>query len=291
MRQTIGLVGYGFVGRAVTEGFCKTVGVHVYDKALGYMRYGRAGLEIGSSAPSNRAEALRGLVKDIHGPIFVCVPTPMKPDGACDTSIVEEVIAGIGSFKTIVLKSTVPPGTTQRLAEKYDARICFNPEFLTEANSVEDFKQQDRIILGGHPDVIKQVSELYELAFPGVHQAWVHATTAEMIKYVTNCFLATKVSFANEIKRLCAALGITYERMIDVAKLDPRLGDSHWHVPGPDGHYGFGGTCFPKDLLALITLARENQIPRAVLVGAWLTNVNVRPERDWEQLKGRAVVE
>ena len=289
MRQTIGVVGYGFVGKAVAAGFCTACDVAVYDKVQGYVRYGVDGLRTTTAAPY-AVDPLKSLVEVTDGPIFICVPTPMEPDGSCDTSIVEEVVAGLGASRTIVLKSTVPPGTTSRLAEKYGARICFNPEFLTEANSVEDFANQDHIILGGPLVVNEKVADLYDLAFPGVHQEWVSARTAEMVKYVTNCFLATKVSLANEIKRLCAALSIPYERMIEVAKLDSRLGESHWQVPGPDEHYGFGGSCFIKDVNALLNLMRRMDTPRAVLEGAWQTNLQVRPERDWEQLKGRAVV-
>jgi len=282
-------VGYGFVGEAVARGFRHAVDVWIYDKVQGSLCMS-SGSTSSSSYSSASAEPLQDLVRRVDGPIFVCVPTPMKPDGSCDTSIVAEVVAGLGTSRPIVLKSTVPPGTTGWLAAKYDARICFNPEFLTEANSVEDFKRQDHIILGGACGVVQEVGALYAEAFPGVHQEWVPATTAEMIKYATNAFLATKVSFANEIKRLCAALGIPYEKMIEVAKLDPRLGESHWQVPGPDGHHGFGGSCFVKDLNALLSVARRMDTSRAVLEGAWKTNLQVRPERDWEQLKGRAVV-
>jgi UDPglucose 6-dehydrogenase len=117
------------------------------------------------------------------------------------------------------------------------------------------------------------------------------AKSAEMVKYVANCFLATKVSFANEIYQICKAIGVDYNGVIETAMLDNRLGTSHWKVPGPDGHFGFGLTCFPKDLNALIKLAELNGVDPKVMKAVWEKNLEVRPERDWELMKGRAVCE
>jgi UDPglucose 6-dehydrogenase len=102
--------------------------------------------------------------------------------------------------------------------------------------------------------------------------------------------LATKVSFANEIYQICKEMGVDYNTVISTATLDKRLGKSHWKVPGPDGHYGFGLTCFPKDLNALIRLAESHGVDAKVMKAAWEKNLEVRPERDWEQMKGRAVL-
>ena len=112
-----------------------------------------------------------------------------------------------------------------------------------------------------------------------------------MVKYTTNTFLPTKVSFANEIKMICDKVGIDYDKVIEYATHDDRLGHSHWSVPGPDGHLGFGGSCFPKDINALLDICRELGVPAKTIYGAWETNLNVRPEQDWEELKGRAVVD
>ena len=112
-----------------------------------------------------------------------------------------------------------------------------------------------------------------------------------MVKYTTNTFLSVKVSFANEMKMICDKIGIDYDKVTEYATLDERLGHSHWSVPGPDGHYGFGGSCFPKDINALIKVADELDIHPNMLIGAWETNLDVRPEEDWKKLKGRAVVE
>jgi UDPglucose 6-dehydrogenase len=235
---------------------------------------------------------------------FVAVPTPMLPDGSADTSIVESVLDDLASqprskksCRIAVIKSTCPPGTTERWNKKYAStplRVIFNPEFLTEANAVEDFKNQDRIVLGGPRPYINMVKQVFEAAFPRVPIVKTSSTTAEMVKYTTNATLAVKVSLANEFSQICEALDargldIDYDKVMEYASLDKRLGTSHWKVPGPDGHRGFGGSCFPKDVNALMHIARQHGIEPMTLDGAWRKNLDVRPERDWERLKGRAV--
>jgi len=112
-----------------------------------------------------------------------------------------------------------------------------------------------------------------------------------MVKYMTNTFLATKVSFANEMYMICDKLDIDYDKVVEYSTYDERLGKSHWAVPGPDGKFGFGGSCFPKDINALLEVANKFKIDVFTLDGAWETNLQVRPEKDWEELKGRAVSE
>ena len=232
--------------------------------------------------------------------IFVCVPTPMKKDGSCDTSIVEAVVKDINdmvvsrnvSGRIVAIKSTIPPTTTERLNEECkNIQIVFNPEFLTEANFIEDFKNQDRIIIGGPRPASTELRQVYSLVFPNVPIIKTGSTTAEMVKYMTNTFLATKVSFANEMKMLCDFFNIDYDKVVEYSTYDERLGKSHWAVPGPDGKLGFGGSCFPKDINALISIADKWEIPTNVLLGAWDTNLDVRPEEDWKELKGRAVTD
>jgi UDPglucose 6-dehydrogenase len=110
-----------------------------------------------------------------------------------------------------------------------------------------------------------------------------------MVKYVANTFLATKVSFANEINQICKRSQIDYDDVIKLATLDERLGESHWEVPGPDGHYGFGGSCFPKDVNGLASFASQIGIEPSMLLATWHKNLEVRPEKDWESLIGRAI--
>lgn len=275
----IAVVGAGIVGNAFYEGMRHAFEVVRYDTRPEF----------------SDVKNLNELLSLVDGPIFVCVPTPMNSDGSASTSIVESVIREISEIdnkRTVVIKSTVPPGTTEKLNVVYgpSMSVVFNPEFLTEAKPVEDFKNQDRIILGGNSEATQVISDLYLIAYPNVMQVQCDATTAEMVKYVGNCFLATKISFANEINQICEKLGVQYEGVINLAMLDSRLGKSHWKVPGPDGHYGFGLTCFPKDINALIAVAIELGVDPKVLRAAWEKNLEVRPERDWEKMKGRAVL-
>lgn len=194
--------------------------------------------------------------------------------------------------RIVVIKSTVPPGTTEYFNSVFSdsLKLVFNPEFLTEANPVEDFKNQDRIFVGGPVDAATIVLEVYRQAYPDVHQQCSSSTAAELVKYVGNCFLATKVSFANEIYQICQKLNVDYNDVMSMATKDKRLGESHWKVPGHDGHFGFGLTCFPKDINALISLAKTLEVEPTILEAAWKKNLEVRPEKDWEDMKGRAVL-
>lgn len=253
--------------------------------------------------------ACRKLGKTFSGIYFVCLPTPMFEDGEADLSIVEGALTELadagGPDRIAVIKSTVPPGSTERWNSMFGSRglhVVFNPEFLTEANALDDMRNQNRIVLGGPRPWINSVKQVFQTAFPKVPIAKTSATTAEMVKYLINCFLATKVAFANEMAQVCEALdakglNIDYDKVIEYSKLDPRLGDSHWAVPGPvpthDGRYvrGFGGHCFPKDLNALRIVSDALGVDTKLLDAAWAKNLELRPpeDRDWEHMKGRAV--
>ena len=279
----IGIVGQGYVGTAVKEVFSKHYGVETYDLVK----------------DKCSVDYLEDIV-ELTNIIFICVPTPMKKDGSCDTSIVEAVVKDINdmvvsrnvSGRIVAIKSTIPPGTTNRLnKECHNISVIFNPEFLTEANFIDDFKNQNRIIIGGERPSTTKLRQVYSLAFPNAKIVKTGSITAEMVKYFTNTFLATKVSFANEMYQICGRLGIDYDKVVEYSTYDERLGKSHWAVPGPDGHYGFGGSCFPKDINALIHLGLELDMTPEVLMAAWETNLEVRPEEDWKELKGRAVVD
>lgn len=246
MSYKIGIIGKGYVGGAMYENFKSLFSVEVYD-----------------TDPTKKTMDLPELVKWAEL-IFICVPTPMHTsDGSCDTSIVENVvkqIADINKNKIVVIKSTVTPGTTKRLSKETGMAICFNPEFLTEANYLSDFKYQPLIVIGADNEGLYDA--VYELYYDfnrkvGSKGQIVPAKTdeAEMFKYLANCFLATKVTFLNEMYRLCNKVGIDYNAIANIAKMDKRLGHTHWRVPGPDGKLGFGGSCFPKDMNALSNYA------------------------------------
>ena len=278
----VGIVGQGYVGSAVREVFSKHYETNTYDLN-------------GKCTCKSMDELI-----DNSDIIFVCVPTPMKKDGSCDTSIVESVVGDLNALaltrqcsnRIVAIKSTIPPGTTNRLNKNHEfISVIFNPEFLTEANFIDDFKNQNRIIIGGERPSSTKLRQVYSLVFPNAKIVKTGSITAEMVKYFTNTFLATKVSFANEMKMLCGELNIDYDKVVEYSTYDERLGKSHWAVPGPDGKLGFGGSCFPKDLNAILDVCRELGVPAKTLLGAWETNLKVRPEQDWKELRGRAVVD
>jgi len=276
MKTTIGIVGQGFVGTAVFEGLREHYKVETYD--------------IVKESTCDSIESL-AMISDI---IFVCLPTPMEEDGQCHLGIIKPVLDNlnyINKCDTIIVKSTIPPGTTEKWNKQYkNINIVFNPEFLTEANSIEDFKNQNRIIIGGPRPATTKVRRIFKKAFPRVAIIKTSSTIAEMVKYFTNSFLATKVSFANEIYQICEGLNIDYDKVIEYAQYDTRLGNSHLEVPGPDEDFGYGGHCFPKDVRALIKVAHSLNVSPRMLTATHMKNNDVRNNRDWEKQEGRAVI-
>ena len=285
INKRIGIVGKGFVGSAVQFGFSPSVGVDaevkVYDKD-----------------PNKSTHTLQEVVlgSDI---IFLSVPTPSNKDGSINLDIVKSILNDINEIYSetvnsiILLRSTVIPGTTRKLQEKYPKlRIVFNPEFLTERAANFDFINQSRFVVGGNLDDVLEVSELFRKRF-GKSMSIIETNfeTAELIKYMTNTFFATKISFLNDMKLLSDKCGAIWEDTIEGFVRDGRVGHTHLSVPGHDGRYGFGGSCFPKDIQALINCANDLGVDMNVLNGVWKTNLEVRPERDWEQLKGRSIVD
>jgi len=276
----IGIIGQGFVGNAVYQKFKNYFDVLTYD------------------LDESKSNSTKNDLLFKCNTIFLCLPTPMNTDGSCNVDILQKELENIELItdnqeikKTIVIKSTVSPGTTNKWNSSYESLdIVFNPEFLTEANAVEDFNNQNRIILGGPRPATTELRRMYSKVFPKAHIIKTDSTHAEMVKYLTNSFLATKVSFANEIYQICDKLNIDYDKVVEYATLDDRLGKSHWNVPGPDGDFGFGGHCLPKDLSALIYLAMNLHTETNVLNAVEETNDVVRKNRDWENMKGRAVV-
>ena len=294
--KSIGIIGVGFVGGAVQQGMVHAFDVYCYDKENGCSYHKKGGDTVVKSTPKEEYEdEFDWILKNTDGPIFVCVPTPMNLEGGCHTEIVRNVIESLdkktSKKRVVVVKSTVVPGTTDSINETTDnLHVCFNPEFLTERASVEDFKSQTRIIVGGPRQATSVVKAMYQVAYPKVPVTKTSSKIAELVKYLTNSFLAVKVSFANEIKLLCDELDVDYDKVIEYAVGDDRLGTSHWAVPGPDGKLGFGGSCFPKDLNALLNLAYQLRIKCNTMHGAWVTNLSIRPEEDWNELEGRAVL-
>jgi UDPglucose 6-dehydrogenase len=318
--MSIAVIGQGFVGGSLTTVFAERgETVYVYDKLDKVAHGGMNGFHRKATGetvyPRSIAEFVNACegTSGFSGVYFVCVPTPMYEDGSPDTSIVEDVLELLSAApyssdypdRIAVVKSTVPPGSTEKWNKAFGDRglhVVFNPEFLTEANAVNDMREQNRIVLGGPRPFINTVRNVFQRAFPKIPIIKTSSTTAEMVKYVTNCMLAVKVSFANEVAQICEALdadglNIDYDKVVEYAKVDRRLGDTHWSVPGPvpthDGRYvrGFGGHCFPKDINALMSVARQYDVEPTVMQAAWNKNLEVRAadDRDWEKQLGRAV--
>jgi len=279
----IGIVGRGFVGSAVEFGFspqtgCDVDDLYIYDK--------------------NESRSLHTLedVVVYSDFIFLSVPTPSNEDGSINLSYVEDALqemseiyshaelSGYPVENIILIRSTVTPGTTRKLQQKYqNLNLVFNPEFLTERSANFDFINQTRYILGGDKKYTNKVADLYRWRFGDtIPVIETNYQTAELIKYMNNCFFATKVSFLNEMKQVSDRCEADWDRAVEGFIRDGRIGHSHMSVPGPDGKFGFGGKCFPKDISAMISFGNKLGLDMHTLSGAWNTNLEVRPERDWE---------
>jgi len=279
--KKIGIIGRGFVGSAVEFGFSAQTGcdalVKVYDK--------------------DPKLSLHSLDETVNSSkfIFVSVPTPSNSDGSINLDIIHNVLFSINkinrSKNIILIRSTIVPGTTRLFQKEFpNLNFVFNPEFLTERSAKYDFINQSRFILGGEKTYTNKVSSLFRWRFGNsVPIIETDFETAELIKYMNNCFFATKVSFLNEMKLISDKVGSNWDLAIEGFVRDGRIGHSHLSVPGPDGKFGFGGSCFPKDIQAIINFAKNLDLNLSTLEGAWKTNLSVRPEKDWEELKGRSV--
>tara|TARA_A100001011_G_scaffold70240_1_gene71859 strand:- start:38454 stop:39317 length:864 start_codon:yes stop_codon:yes gene_type:complete len=282
--KNIGIVGRGFVGSAVEFGFgaqtgCDWATLRVHDKD-----------------PLKSLHSLEETVNESEF-IFVSVPTPSNHDNSINVDIIYKVFEDINQVNRrddniFLLRSTVVPGTCQKLAEKYPKlNIVFNPEFLTERSAKFDFINQSRYVIGGDKKSSEKVGKLFRKRFgESIAIIETNFNTAEMIKYMCNCFFATKVSFLNEMRLVADKSGVDWDIAVEGFVRDGRIGHSHLQVPGPDGRWGFGGSCFPKDVRAMISFGESLDIDMDTLNGVWDTNLKVRPEKDWEKLEGRSVV-
>ena len=281
----IGIIGNGFVGKATCTLSCDQVELICYD--------------INPDLCSPKGCTLEMITCcDL---IFISVPTPMMKDGSCYLNILESVVSDLSKIKSlndinVVIRSTVPPGTADRL------NCFFMPEFLTEKNYLNDFKNCPEWIFGlknnKQDELFKtKIQKLFELSkiankIVSSKCEFLLNKEAEMVKLFRNTFLATKVSFCNEIYQYCQSENINYDNMIKLACNDSRIGHSHSKIPGPDGKMGFGGTCFPKDINNLLNLMNKNNVKSYILKNVIKRNQELdRNEKDWESNKGRAVVD
>jgi len=312
-KTSVAVIGAGFVGGSLAQVLVERgLTVYNYDKA-GKCAVGAEKAQIRyftdcSGAPDYRnVENIRELVEScspkegFSGIYFCCLPTPMWDDGECDLSIVESVLeefAVIPGNHIVVVKSTIPPGSTEKWNKKYEntgLRICFSPEFLTEKNAVDDMRNQNRIILGGPRPYINVVKQLFQTAFPNVPIIKTSSSTAEFVKYFTNIQLMARVVLSCELWQIANKLdelgyNVDYDKIVEYAKLDPRLGGTHMNVPGENGIPGGRGHCFPKDLSAMVFMSNAVGMKPKLMEAIRDKNLELVPpeHRDWEKMVGRA---
>lgn len=265
MRLRLGVVGSGFVGGAVINGFDQpNVDMWVVD-------------------PKHSETTLLQLVSADTHITFICLPTPESTDGSVNVTIVDQVLSDLHKFGyagLVVIKSTITPDHLTRFAEQYNLRIVYNPEFLTEANAHQDFINPPMQILGGEWEECELVERAY-VEFSKVKVVPTFKTdivSASLLKYTINSWLATKVSFMNELYQLHKVSGAktSWDQFTDMLQRDKRIGDSHLMVPGPNGKFGFGGHCFPKDTKALLSYSKQKDISLSLLDRAVSYNDSIR---------------
>ena len=258
----IGIIGYGFVGKALEAGLNDDVNILKIDPKL-----------------QTDIKDLKDFQPNV---IFICVPTPMDTDSSQNISILKNVISDIKKINLkalIVLKSTVLPNYIQEIATLIPGFV-YNPEFLREKHAYEDFINSKLIVFGGNENSSKALGEFYKNYTQCICKDYIFTDpiTATFIKYTINSFLATKVSFFNELNQLFQESGAedTWSNFINAVSIDNRIGSSHMQVPGHDGRLGFGGACLPKDSNAFLSYADNKNKELNVLKSAINTNNNIR---------------
>lgn len=267
LKEKIAVIGYGYVGKAVYNFFKDHFDVSVYDPIY---------KEFKNKNKVSKADLA-----------IICVPTAMKEDGSCDTSIVEEVASWIDA-KNILIKSTIPPKTTEKLVKKTGKNICFSPEYIGEGKyeipfwkgypDPNDMKKHDFMIIGGEKKTRTEILSFFKKVYgaePRFYQT--DSTTAELCKYMENSFLATKVTFCNEFYNIAQNLGVDYNELRELWLLDGRIGRSHTAVF--EKSRGFGGKCLPKDLNALVKASKENGYKPKLLESVLEINDQIKKEQ------------
>jgi len=245
------IAGYGPVGEAVH-----------------YALEQRSGLDVFIDDPAKGYNCYRDEHIDPPDGVIVCVATPMREDGTCNTDHVEEVFNKYGNTKYLI-KSAVNPIWLHWEAGVRHASFTYCPEFLrgshAHANPTDEFMNQEFAIFGG--DDCRYWDELFRSVLPKLKNVkYGTLEQASFAKYVENCFLATKVTFFNEMYKIYHEIGFDgFDQMVDMITLDPRIGRSHTQVPGPDGKFGYGGHCFPKDMAALRNFSKQTPLLDAVV--------------------------
>lgn len=268
--ESFGVVGYGVVGQATAA----ALGQHIEFKGYYDIQ--------GCDKPKGCRE-LDELVATNPDCIFVCVwaPTDMKTGeqyrGAVAGTI-NSLMHTCNYQGHIVVRSTITPSWALLQTVKRE-RICVSPEFLTEANAFEDAAKPRFNIVGGDNEAANALAELYRRCWPWAPVAQLSARDAMTTKYMINSFLAVKVAFFNECNMM---LHDDWDAVVGAVTMDERIGKSHTQVPGPDGEFGFGGKCLPKDLRHFVRQSDWS----GVLEAAYELNLSIRKHHDWEDIEG-----
>jgi UDPglucose 6-dehydrogenase len=258
--KSIGIIGLGFVGNAIKSSLDKYVNLVLIDPAKGFMH------------------TYEDLLK-CDG-VFVCVPTPELKNGDCDPSALKEVLSKLNdvNYKGVIIsKCTANPDIYQELQDEYP-NLVHSPEFLTAAHALKDYTNGTFAIVGGSVTAYRNEAERIIRMSQLELKTVVHCSIKEasFAKYGINSFLATKVIFMNELAKLVNESNANWDIVSRLMKLDTRIGNSHMQVPGPDGQFGFGGMCFPKDTKALLKYADDKNCNLGVLDTAVKKNLILR---------------
>lgn len=258
----IGIIGLGFVGSAIREAYSMAADLVLLD-----------------SDPRKGAIGTYNELADAEA-VFICVPSPMGPDGKCDTSILTSVLNNLKAVKynnVIISKVTAIPTEYERLQEDFP-NLVHVPEFLTAANAVHEYIGETDAIIGGKITAYQREAQriltigqdrLKNVAFCSIGEA-------ALTKYIINTYLAAKVVYMNEMYQLANSCGYDWRKIRVLMDMDERIGMSHTRVPGPDGSFGFGGMCFPKDVAAMLNFAGEKSVPLNILEMAAKKNTMLR---------------
>ncbi len=245
----IGVVGLGVVGEAVARAYGGSTPVEV----------------VRVDVDPNKAN---GTWQDLMTcqAVFLCVPSPSKANGECDTGILNTALYMLKDYKNLIIsKVTAPPDFYEKVQQVYP-NLVHVPEFLTASNAFNDLIREEYAIIGGSVVAYQREAErILKVIQPLKASAYVSIGEAALAKYITNSFLATKVTFMNEMYDLAESYGYDWRKIGILLEKDSRLGNSHFRVPGPDGLFGFGGACFPKDTEAMIKFAAKKNVNLNIL--------------------------
>ncbi len=255
----IGLVGAGFVGTAVKNAYnTYDIPVVTHDPAKGF---------VASWDELKSCDA-----------VFVCVPSPTTLSGECDTTILKEVLNNLAGMEGVIISKVTAPPSVYASLHVIHPNLVHAPEFLVAATANDDYIHGLFGYVGGTEHYTKIAEEIIRGGQRNLQEV-IHCTIAEaaLAKYTINSFLALKVSFMNQIYDVCKSSGISFPALINLLRAEKRLGNSHFHVPGPDGKRGFGGACFPKDTAALSFEAEKTGVDLTILKSAIEYNNKIRP--------------